>query len=162
VEPEADARNRRREVGELTAVQWNRLDPARADDAADRRRGRLDERRRAGHGDGLGNRGDLEVEVDRDRLADVDFDVLLRHGREAGEFGNDFVGADRQGGHAIHAFRIARFGARQAGGGVLGGNRRAGDGRALWINDTAGDVPSRLLRERRGAREQQQQSRAEQ
>jgi hypothetical protein len=35
MEPEADARNRRRQVGELAPVERQALDPADVDDAAD-------------------------------------------------------------------------------------------------------------------------------
>ena len=47
VEAEADAGDRRGQVRELPAVERQVLDAADVDDAADRRGGRLDERRAA-------------------------------------------------------------------------------------------------------------------
>ena len=55
VEAEADARNRRREVRELAAVQRQVLDPLDVDDAADRRARRLDQRRLRRDADALGD-----------------------------------------------------------------------------------------------------------
>ena len=61
VEAEADAGNRRREVGELPPVERHALDAPDVDDAADRRGRGLDERRLAGDRDRLGHDATFNV-----------------------------------------------------------------------------------------------------
>ena len=58
VEAEADAGNRRRQVGELPAVERQALDARDVDDLADGRRGDGHEREFRGHRDRLGQRRD--------------------------------------------------------------------------------------------------------
>src|SRR6185295_18065523 len=62
---------------------------------------------------------------------------------------------DRQRRKAVDAFRVAHLGPRKSGGRALRHHGRSGDGRALLIDDPAGDGARGLLRERRRAGEQQ-------
>ena len=145
VEAEADAGNRRREVRELAAVQRQRLDALRIDDGTDRRGGDLDQRRRTGDVHGLSDRRDLQREVDRLRLTDVDVNGLPRHRREALELRRDVVDSDGQRVQAVDAFGVADFRARKAGCRASRGNGHAGNGRALRIENPSRDVAGRLL-----------------
>ena len=65
------------------------------------------ERRLAGDGDGLLERGDPHRERNGPVLADQQFDVGHHHGRKAREFGGDLVAGGRQAAQAILAALVA-------------------------------------------------------
>src|SRR5205814_2739802 len=155
VEPEPDTRNRRSQIRELPAVERQALDPLWIDHAADRRGGGLDEWRRADDVDRFGDRSNPQVEVDGQRRRDRDVDVLLDHRRKAWKFACDVVEADGQGGEPVDAFGVAHFRAAEAGRRTLRSDRGTGNARALFIDDAAGNVAGRLLRQGGGAGEQE-------
>ena len=149
VEAEADARDRRRQVGELPAVERQVLDPADVHDAADRRRAGLDERRVAGHRHALRHPRHRQRHRDIERLSDVDGDRLALEPGEALELGQEVVGADRQRRQPVDPFRVAEIRAREAGLRVPHRDHHPRDRRALGVDDSSADVAGGLLRERR-------------
>jgi hypothetical protein len=157
VETESHTGNRRGQVRELPAVQWKALDTYRVDDAADRRRSRHDQRRRAGDVDRLGQRDHFECEVDRLDQCHGDFDVLLRDRAEPRKRGLDLVDTDRQRCEPVDALGVGRLRPREARRLVPGGDRHPGDRIALLVEHPAADRARGLLRQCRHAGEQQKQ-----
>src|SRR4030095_5430726 len=80
---------------------------------------------------------------------------------EALELRRDIVDTDGQRRQAVQAFGVARLRPREAGLRALRGDGHTGNRSALLIEDAAGDVPCRLLRERRRAGEQQDERRSQ-
>ncbi len=123
----------------------------------DGRRGRIDQRRFARHGDRLGERRRLEREVDDDRLIDDQREVLAGFGREALQFGRHGVAARRQRGQAELTRRLADCRPRQAGLLVAGRHGRSRKDAAARVLERAGNLG--VLGERRPAGEEHQHHR---
>ncbi len=147
MKPETDARHRRREICELTAVERQALDAPQIDDLSDRRTRRLDEWRGARDVDRFGQRRDLQIEVDRQGLRDCNVDVLLGDRGESHQLRRDIVEADRQRVETVDTSSVARLRSREAGRRVVRGDLCTGNRGAMLIEHSPGDVPGRLLRE---------------
>ena len=159
VEAETHAGHRRREIGELPAVERQPFDARQIDHLADRRGGRRDERRVAHDGDRLRDRGEPKRQIEIRRLRDVDRDVLALETDESGKLRDDVVGADGHRVEVIQAFAVADVGAREAGGRVGGRHRGAGDRHPLRIEHEAGDRAGGLLGRCGGGGERHEQCR---
>ncbi len=104
-----DRRHRDREQERRPARARKRRELLGIDDAARRRAGRVDERRRAGHRDRLLQRADLQVHVNRHELLRRDTHTLLFVGLESGERRPHRVGARRDRRKVVQAL-IVRHG----------------------------------------------------
>ena len=147
VEAEADTRNRRREVRELTSVERQRLDALNVDDAAHRGGARFNHRRLAGDRHRLLHAGDLERHVHVERLTDVEHDGLVLDLGEPCQVRGQIVCADGKGVQSVDPFRVRDGGSAEARLRVQGRDIHAWNRRALIVQDAAGDVTGRLLRE---------------
>ena len=92
----SDAGCEQREVDEVAAIDREIADGRFVDRRAHLRPRRLDDRRFAGDGDGLGDVRHAHFEAQRDGRADGQLDVRLSRRREALKLGRDVVRADRE------------------------------------------------------------------
>ena len=83
VEAKTDAWHDGREVGELSAVQWELLQAREVDDLTNGRRRGRDDRTLADNRDRLGDWSDSQRVIERGGLRQVDRDVLMFDGGEA-------------------------------------------------------------------------------
>ena len=148
VEPHRDAGNRHRQVRELPAVERQRLDLVHVDHAAHRRRGGFEQRRLARHRHRLRHRRDRELDVEVQRLGDVEHQVLALQFGEPGELQREVGLADGQRGEAEQPFTVSDDRPAEAGDGLRRRDRDSRERPALLVGDASGDVP-RGLRERR-------------
>ena len=147
----AAAGHQRPEVDEMPAVQRNLLDRLLGHDLADRDGRRLDERRRAGHGDVFRDCANTQLQIEGDGLGGPDRDLALLV-RKPFEMRGDLVGAGRERGRHELAGGIGHDVALLIGRGLAEHNRHARHDGALRIGDGSLDRGRGLRAHRRDGR----------
>ena len=121
------------------------LNLPRRDRGGDVRAADVDDRRLAGDGDGLGDGGRPQREVDRRGLVDDEDDIRTGLGAEAAQLRSDGVAAGRQRRQAVLALAVGHADAREAGVDTARRDGDAGDHGAARVLDATGHL--RVLRE---------------
>ena len=138
------------QLNELTAVERQRLDLAVVDDLGDFGVRRAQQRRLAGHRDGVGQLAELKNDQQFDLLPDVQCEPVLLEALEAGELDEYLIVADRQRRQNETAFTVRHaFGPAPACH-VKGHDVCARDDTALAILDDSGQLRSVVLRASQG------------
>jgi hypothetical protein len=101
----ARARHQRHQPKPVAAVDRQALDLPLLDPPGQLGFLRIDERRLALDRDRLGDGRNLQLEVERRRVADREADAFLGHRAEAGQLRRNLVDADRHRGHHVSARR---------------------------------------------------------
>ena len=143
--------HQRPEVDEMPAVQRNFLNRLLGHDLPNRDGGRLDERRRAGHGDVFRDGADTQLQIEGDGLGGPDRDLALLV-REPFEMRGDLVGAGRERRRHELAGGIGHDVTLLIGRGLAQHNRHAGHDGALRIGDGSLDRGRGLRAHRRDGR----------
>ncbi len=143
---EADARDGRREVGELATVQRQPFDARQIDDLADGRRACRDERGGGGDRDGFRAPGQLHRNIEPDVEPDVQRDGRRRERLQSRELRDHFIRADRKSDQPIDAGLIAACFAGESSIRVPCANAHAAQRGSLRICHQAGDAGRRRLR----------------
>jgi hypothetical protein len=142
------------ELGEVAAVQRQVDDLASGDDAAEGVGRSIDQLARAADRDGFPHRGERQLRVDPQRLADVHLDRFLDQRGEAVGGDGEAVDADWEQDEAVETVGAGDGLAREAGVEVLGADLRPRDSGLARIGDGALDRAGRILGGgRRGSRQ---------
>jgi hypothetical protein len=141
-----DARGQKRQFEGIRAALREFGDPALVDNLAEGGARGLEYGRLGRHLDGLGHGTNFHLDVEVDRFADADLDLVADERLETLEFGVDLVGADGKIGQAVNAALVGLGRGGDACLGVRGSDFDVRDDGARRVGDGPGDIAARILR----------------